>query len=153
MTLSKHAKFASIGCIPVTADFDEATAAETAEGTFGTDNLGEALAIGSLVPADGSVTSTEGAPAFEYSATAEGRTGEVAVDGIDLDGEPGLIYQGPAGVFNPGRSQDPDLPGNPADETTRRYSRTAGHDRQCGGYHQISRGSNLYNHPGHGGLC
>jgi hypothetical protein len=32
-----------------------------------------------------------------YSATAEGRTGEVPVAGNDLDGGPGLIYSGPAG--------------------------------------------------------
>ncbi len=32
-----------------------------------------------------------------YSATAEGRTGEVAVNGIDLDDEPGFMYTGPVG--------------------------------------------------------
>jgi hypothetical protein len=34
---------------------------------------------------------------WTYSATAEGRTGEVAVDGVDMDLEPGLIYSGPVG--------------------------------------------------------
>jgi hypothetical protein len=34
---------------------------------------------------------------WTYSATAEGRTGEVAVDGVDMDGEAGLIYSGPVG--------------------------------------------------------
>ena len=69
----------------------EAAAAETAEGTFGTTNLAEALAL------------TEGFQElafFVYSATAEGRTGEVpnAQSAIDLDGEPGIIYSGPSGV-------------------------------------------------------
>jgi len=74
----------------------EAAAAETAEGTFGTDNLAEALAL------------TEGFQElafFVYSATAEGRTGEVANadSAIDLDGEPGVIYSGPSGsAFNIG---------------------------------------------------
>ena len=31
---------------------------------------------------------------WTYSAAAEGRTGEVAVRGVDMDGEPGLIYAG-----------------------------------------------------------
>jgi hypothetical protein len=67
----------------------EAAAAEVAEGVPGTANLAEALAL------------TEGYSEIGdwiYSATAEGRTGEVAVNGIDLDGEPGLIYSGPAGA-------------------------------------------------------
>lgn len=34
---------------------------------------------------------------WTYSATAEGLTGEVAVAGIDMDGQPGLIYSGPVG--------------------------------------------------------
>ena len=34
---------------------------------------------------------------WTYSATAEGLTGEVAVNGIDMDGQPGLIYSGPVG--------------------------------------------------------
>ena len=34
---------------------------------------------------------------WAYSATAEGRTGEVAVNSIDLDGAPGVIYSGQAG--------------------------------------------------------
>lgn len=63
----------------------EAAAAEVAEGTVPT---AEALAL------------TEGYSEIGdwiYSATAEGRTGEVAVNSIDLDLEPGLIYSGPAG--------------------------------------------------------
>ena len=70
----------------------EAAAAETAgEVVLGTGNPAEALAV------------TEGWAEmgdFIYSATAEGRTGEVA-DGataIDVDDEPGLIYTGPSGV-------------------------------------------------------
>ena len=35
---------------------------------------------------------------WTYSATAEGLTGEVAVNGIDMDLEPGLIYAGPIGA-------------------------------------------------------
>lgn len=62
----------------------EAAAAETAaEGA-------EALAMTEN-------TSTAESGDWIYSATAEGRTGEVAVNGIDLDGEPGLIYSGPEG--------------------------------------------------------
>jgi hypothetical protein len=68
----------------------EAAAAETAEGTFGTNNLAESLAL------------TEGFTEladFTYSATAEGRTGEVADanSAIDVDAEPGLIFTGPSG--------------------------------------------------------
>lgn len=65
------------------ADFAEAAAAETvAEGA-------EALALEGATPA----VSGD----WAYSATAEGRTGETAVNSIDLDGEPGIIYSGPAG--------------------------------------------------------
>ncbi len=35
---------------------------------------------------------------FLYSATAENRVEEVAVDGQDMDDEPGIIYSGPSGV-------------------------------------------------------
>jgi hypothetical protein len=35
---------------------------------------------------------------WTYSATAEGNGGEVAVNGIDLDLEPGLVYAGPVGA-------------------------------------------------------
>jgi hypothetical protein len=66
----------------------EAAAAEVAEGVYGTANTGEALAL------------TEGYAEMGdwiYSANAEGRTGEVAVNGLDFDGEPGLIYSGPPG--------------------------------------------------------
>ena len=66
----------------------EATAAETAEGTQGTANLAESLGLTEAYVETGH---------WVYSATAEGRTGETAVLGIDLDGEPGLIYNGPAG--------------------------------------------------------
>lgn len=65
------------------ADFSEAAAAETAA------ELAEALALEGATPAvNGDWT---------YSATAEGRTGETAVNSIDLDGEPGVIYSGPTG--------------------------------------------------------
>jgi hypothetical protein len=70
----------------VNGDFAEAVAAETtAEGA-------EALAI-----TDSSSIAGNESGDWAYSATAEGRTGEVAVDGIDVDAEPGLIYTGPAG--------------------------------------------------------
>jgi hypothetical protein len=85
MTLDSHTKLRSTEYLITTT---EAAAAETAEGVFGTANLAESLAL------------TEGYSElgdWTYSATAEGRTGEVAVSGIDLDGEPGLIYSGPAG--------------------------------------------------------
>jgi len=65
------------------ADFSEAAAAETAA------ELGESLALEGATPAVNGD--------WAYSATAEGRTGEVAVNSIDLDGEPGVIYSGPAG--------------------------------------------------------
>ena len=74
----------------------EAAAAETAEGTFGTTNLAESLALTEAFTELG---------LFTYSATAEGRTGEEPDESsaIDLDGEPGLIYTGPSGVaFNIG---------------------------------------------------
>lgn len=67
----------------------EAAAAETAEGTLGSGNTGEALGLTEAYSELGDWT---------YSATAEGRTGENAVNGIDLDEEPGLIYRGPAGA-------------------------------------------------------
>ncbi len=35
---------------------------------------------------------------WSYSDTAEGRTEEVAVNGIDMDDAPGIIYAGPSGV-------------------------------------------------------
>ncbi len=35
---------------------------------------------------------------WAYSATAEGRTGEVAVDGHDMDDLHGIIYSGPSGA-------------------------------------------------------
>ncbi len=96
MTLSKHSnpwKF-----YPIHGDFTEAAAAETAEGVQGTANLAEALALETILPADGLLPLEGGM--LEYNATAEGRTGEVAVNGNDLDEEPGLVYGGPAGVFN-----------------------------------------------------
>lgn len=96
MPLSRHMQPFRI--VPTYGDFTEAAAAETAEGTKGTDNLGEALALEGIVPADG-VLPLEGGT-LEYNATAEGKTGELAVAGIDLDEEPGLVYGGPSGVFN-----------------------------------------------------
>lgn len=70
------------------SDFSEAAAAETVA------EAAEALAL------EGSTPAVSGD--WAYSATAEGRTGEVAVTGpgsvsIDVDGEPGIIYTGPAG--------------------------------------------------------
>ena len=65
------------------ADFTEATAAETvAEGAI-------SLALEGATP----VINGD----WAYSATAEGRTGEVAVNSIDLDDDPGIIYSGPGG--------------------------------------------------------
>lgn len=86
MTLNHHTRLEATDYSITTT---EAAAAETAEGALGTANTAEALAL------------TEGYSElgdWVYSATAEGRTGEVAVAGIDLDGEPGLIYNGPAGA-------------------------------------------------------
>jgi hypothetical protein len=85
MTLSNHTKLRSV---TVNGDFEEATAsAVVAEGA-------EALA---LTPSSGIAANESGD--WTYSATAEGRTGETAVDGIDLDGEPGLIYTGQPGNY------------------------------------------------------
>lgn len=69
----------------------EALAAETAEGTFGTTNLAESLAL---------IEGFTELGQFVYSATAEGRTGEEPdeTSAIDLDDEPGLIYRGASGV-------------------------------------------------------
>lgn len=86
MTLASHVKLKST---PYSVAVAEAAAAETAEGTVGTSNLAEALALTEGYDETGD---------FIYSATAEGRTGEVAVDGNDVDGEPGLIYSGPTGT-------------------------------------------------------
>lgn len=68
----------------------EAVAAETAEGTLGSTNLSEALALTEAYVETGS---------FIYSATAEGNGGEVAdpATAADMDDEPGLIYSGPSG--------------------------------------------------------
>lgn len=69
----------------------EAVAAVTAgEVALGTGNPAESLA---LTEAWSEVAE------FVYSATAEGRGGEVAdtATAIDLDDEPGLIYSGPTG--------------------------------------------------------
>lgn len=85
MTLTNSRSFKST---PYSIAVAEAAAAEVAEGVFGTDNVAEALALTEGYDETGD---------WVYSATAEGRTGEVAVNGIDLDGEPGLIYSGPAG--------------------------------------------------------
>lgn len=95
MTLSRPMNFRK--SVPTYGDFTEAAAAETAEGVAGTANLAEALALEAIVPVDG-VLPLEGGT-LEYNATAEGRTGEVAVGGNDLDEEPGLVWGGPAGVF------------------------------------------------------
>lgn len=86
MTLTHSTKLVGT---PYSIIATEAAAAETAEGVLGTDNTAEALALTEAYVETGD---------FVYSATAEGRTGEVAVAGVDLDGEPGLIYSGPSGV-------------------------------------------------------
>lgn len=80
-----HSKLTST---PYSIAVAEAAAAETAEGTYGTDNTAEALALTEGYDETGD---------WLYSATAEGRTGETAVNGLDVDGEPGLIYSGPVG--------------------------------------------------------
>lgn len=83
MTLTNNQKLASVS---VNGDFLEATAsAVVAEG-------GEALALELSTDIADMETGD-----WTYSATAEGRTGEVAVGLVDLDGEPGLIYSGPPG--------------------------------------------------------
>jgi len=80
MTLTNSTKLQST---EAQGDFSEATAAAVAA------EVAESLALEGVTPAvNGDWT---------YSGTAEGRTGEVAVNGIDLDGEPGLIYSGPPG--------------------------------------------------------
>lgn len=85
MTITNNVKLRSVD---VNGDFAEATAAAVvAEGA-------EALAITTSDAIAGNESGD-----WAYSATAEGRTGEVAVNGIDLDGEPGLIYTGPAGNY------------------------------------------------------
>jgi hypothetical protein len=80
MTLTNSVK---LEAVDFSADFSEATAAAVVAETA------EALALEGAAPAiNGDWT---------YSGTAEGRTGETPVNGIDLDGEPGVIYSGPAG--------------------------------------------------------
>lgn len=92
MTITKNVRLA--GGVAYAIGPTEAAAAETAEGTLNTSNLAESLALTEAFMELGF---------FTYSATAEGRTGEVAVNGNDVDDEPGLIYTGPSGVaFNIG---------------------------------------------------
>ena len=83
MTLTNSTKLRSV---TVNGDFaEDASAAVVAEG-------GEALAL-----TDSSSIAGAESGDWTYSATAEGATGEVAVDGVDVDAEPGMIYTGPAG--------------------------------------------------------
>jgi len=84
MTLTNTTKLRSV---TVNGDFaEDASAAVVAEG-------GEAQVITPSVDIAGNETGD-----WTWSATAEGRTGEVAGDtGVDVDGDPGLIYSGPAG--------------------------------------------------------
>ena len=83
MTLTGNVKLRSV---PVNGDFVAAAAAETtAEGA-------EALALTDSASIAGNESGD-----WAYSATAEGRTGEVADGNIDVDAEPGLVYNGPAG--------------------------------------------------------
>jgi hypothetical protein len=85
MTLTNSTKLRSV---TINGDFAEATAsAVVAEGA-------EALALTTSEAIAGNESGD-----WLYSGTAEGRTGEVAVDGIDLDGEPGLIYTGQPGNY------------------------------------------------------
>lgn len=51
---------------------------------------------------------------WTYSATAEGLTGEVAVNGKDMDGEPGLVYAGPVGGSVDVRFSNVDVIGDPS---------------------------------------
>jgi hypothetical protein len=78
----------SLSIKPIQGDFEEAAAAETvAEGM-------EALAL--------TITDNENNPDFTYSATAEdalNQTAEADYTGA-LDGQPGITYNGPAGMFN-----------------------------------------------------
>lgn len=68
-------------------DFTEDAEAEVVEGT------GQSLALEEA-------TGLTEAGDFIYSATAEGRTGEVAgAQGYDFDDAPGLIYSGPNGAL------------------------------------------------------
>lgn len=46
---------------------------------------------------------------WTYSSTAEGRTGEEAINGFDMDDDPGLIYTGPNGASVNIRVTDLDL--------------------------------------------
>lgn len=48
------------------------------------------------IPMEGNLPTLSGD--WSYSATAEGRTGETAVNGVDLDLAPGIIYAGPSGA-------------------------------------------------------
>ncbi len=82
---------ASLKCMDYTVLIANTEACIMAEGIQGTDNLQE-----SLVLTEGSTQAESGD--WIYSATAEGRTGEVAVLGLDADDEPGLIYSGQAGA-------------------------------------------------------
>ena len=83
MTLTGNVKLRSVS---VNGDFEATTEASVvAEGA-------EAYA---MTPSSGIAAMESGD--WAYSALAEGRTGEVAVNGIDLDVEPGLIYSGPSG--------------------------------------------------------
>ena len=88
MTLSHHI---GLRGTPYSIIVTEDAAQETAEGTFGTDDLASSLDLTEAYVETGN---------FVYSATAEGRTGEVAnaESAIDLDATPGLIYNGPSGV-------------------------------------------------------
>ena len=54
------------------------------------------LEVAVSAPLEGATPAVSGD--WAYSATAEGRTGEVAVNGIDMDDAPGVIYSGPSGV-------------------------------------------------------
>ncbi len=59
------------------------------EGTPGTANLAGEVALTAADDEEGD---------WIYSATAEGRTGEVAVGGLDLDEQQGVIYSGRDGM-------------------------------------------------------
>ena len=83
MTLTGNVKLRSVS---INGDFEAGTEhSVVAEG-------GEAYAMTTSDEVAGNETGD-----WTYSATAEGRTGEIAVNGIDVDDQPGMIYSGPAG--------------------------------------------------------
>ncbi len=83
MTLTGNVKLRSVS---VNGDFEAKT-----EGAI----IAEVAEAYAMTPSSAIAGAESGD--WAYSATAEGRTGEVAVNGIDVDDEPGMIYTGPPG--------------------------------------------------------